>query len=136
MAAGDPAALGDTQKLQEARAIQQLLLDRVVCQIVALLQHQYPGHEDDGIRQTATLGTRRARQGRIDFIGQRTEIDVLDQSDKGIGQLRASATASFLAKQVAIASLQRDFHAWSRDIFRTQSKPDWHRASWRRNRCA
>lgn len=53
------AALGKTEKSQEAAAIQQLLLDRLVSQIAALLQDQYLGHQDGGIWRTATLGTRR-----------------------------------------------------------------------------
>jgi hypothetical protein len=101
--------------LQEAAAIQQLILERVVSQIVELLQDQYLGHQDGGIRRTATLGTRRARQGRIDIVGQSAEIDVLAQTDERIAQLRTSATAFFLGKQAGLRHHHRA-HSWFRSV--------------------
>ena len=103
----DGAAFGKTEKLQEAVAIQQLILERIVSQIVELLQDQYLGHQDGRVRQTATLGTRRARQGDIDLVSQCAKINVLAQADKGIAQLRTSVSAFFLGKQARLGHHHR-----------------------------
>jgi hypothetical protein len=112
---GDGAAFGKTEKLQEAGAIQQLILERVVSQIVEPLQDQYLGHQYGSVRRTATLRTRRARQGRIDFIAECTEIDVLAQSDERITQPRTSTTAFFLGKQARLGHHHRA-RSWFKSV--------------------
>jgi hypothetical protein len=99
---GDCAAFGEAEKLQEAAAIQQLILERVVNKIVEVLQDQYLGNQDGGIRRTTTFGTQRERHGAIDFVGQRAEINVLAQTYERIAQLRTSVTAFFFSKQARL----------------------------------
>jgi hypothetical protein len=57
---GDGAAFSEAEKLKEAALIQQLILERVVSQIVELLQDQYIGHQDGGYGGRPPL----ARDGR------------------------------------------------------------------------
>jgi len=87
------------EKLQEAAAIEQLILECVVGQIVELLQDEYLGHQDRRIRRPTALGARWPRHGDIDFVGQRGEVDMLAQADEWIARLRTSVSTFFLGKQ-------------------------------------
>ena len=78
------------RKLQEAAAVRQRILERVVGQIAALLQHQDLVHHDDSVRRPAALGARRARRRNIDLFGQRRTVDRLAHADKWIAQRRTT----------------------------------------------
>jgi len=53
---GDIAALGQLQKLQETAPVEQLVLERVVGQVVKLLEHQDLDHQHSRIRRTTAFG--------------------------------------------------------------------------------
>lgn len=55
----DANAFSQVQETQEAAAAQQLILRRVIGQIVQLLQYQDLDYQDRRVRRTAALGTRR-----------------------------------------------------------------------------
>jgi hypothetical protein len=114
---GDRAALGQAEKLQEAAAVQQLILECVVGQVVELLQDQYLGHQNRGIRRPSALGTRWARQGGIDFVGKRRKVDMLAQADEWIAQLRTSVATFFFGKQARLGH-----HHWAGSSFRSVSE--------------
>jgi hypothetical protein len=57
---GNRAAVGQSEKLQEATTVQQLVFKRVVGQVVELLQHQNLDHQNRRVRWSATFGARRA----------------------------------------------------------------------------
>nr|WP_206759108.1 MULTISPECIES: hypothetical protein [unclassified Massilia] len=96
---GDAAAFRQIQETQEAAAVQQLVLQRVVGQVVELLQHQNPDHQDRRVRRTAALGARRTRRGGIDARRQRLEIHVLGQAHQRIAQLCSPVLTLLLGKQ-------------------------------------
>ena len=56
---GNTAALGQIQKLQEASAVKQLVFQRVIGQVVELLEYQYLDHQHRWIRRASALGARR-----------------------------------------------------------------------------
>lgn len=80
-------AVGQIQEAQEAAAVQQLILQRVIGQVVELLQYQDLDHQDRRIRRSATFGARWTRGGCIDPCGQRVKIHVLGQADQRIAYL-------------------------------------------------
>ena len=82
----------------KAAAVQQLALQRVIGQVVALLRYQDLDHPDCRVRQTATLGTRRTRRSGINALRQRVEIHVLGQANQRIPQLCASVFALLFGK--------------------------------------
>ena len=53
----DAAALGQVEEAEEVAAVQQLILQRVVGQIVQLLQPMDSGHQNRRVRWTTSFGT-------------------------------------------------------------------------------
>jgi len=96
---GDAAAFGQIQKLQETTAVQQLVFQRVVSQVVELLEHQNFDHQHGRIWRTAALGARWPRRGGVDAAGQRFEVHMLGQADQRITDLGAPILALMFGKQ-------------------------------------
>jgi hypothetical protein len=96
---GNTTALGQVQELQEAAAVQQLILERVVGQVVELLQHQDLHHQQGWIRRATAFGARWPRCGGINGGGQRLEVHMLGQTNQRISDLGTAVFAFVFCKQ-------------------------------------
>lgn len=99
LGARDAAAFGQVQKTQEAAAVQQLILQRVIDQAVQLLQHQELDHQDRRLRRTAASGTRRTWRSHIDSCCQRREIHMLGQDNQHVAKFLAPVFTLLLGEQ-------------------------------------
>lgn len=96
---GNCTAVGQAQIRQEATAVEQLIFERVVSEIVELLQHQNLDHQNCRIRWPAALGPRRTWHSGINTSGQRSEVHMFGKASQGITQFLSTVPALFFGKQ-------------------------------------
>lgn len=87
------------QEALEAATVQHLVLQRLVGQVVQLLQQQQPDHQLRRPRRATALGTRAQAKVAIDHRRDRDEIDVPRQQLQRIAQLLALGFALGPGKQ-------------------------------------
>lgn len=94
-----PAAVLQAEKALEAGAIQHLVLQRVVGQVVQLLQQQQLHHHHGRIRRPAPAPRRPQGQLGIHRCRDRCEVDVPGQQRQWVVQALALGIAFFAGKQ-------------------------------------
>lgn len=123
---GHAAAVGQTQKLQEAAAVQQLVFQRVVGQVVELLKHQNPHHQQGRIRRTAALGTRWPRYRSIDPSRQGGKVHMLGQTHQRATDLAAPVFTLMLCTQTDLGLHHHRYTVvGDARILTSQAADDW-----------
>src|SRR5471032_3429991 len=83
----------------QAATVEQLVFQRVVGQVVELLQHQYLDHQHRWIWRTAALGPRWSWCCLVNAGGQCLEVHVFGQADQRIADLCTPIFTFMLGKQ-------------------------------------